>query len=88
MQALDSFNIRACDALKIDVEGYELPVLQGAAGTLTRCRPFIIMEVHEVSWLRHQIHKEAASEFLLGLGARLLGSTEVGSSRLFGWEEK
>lgn len=32
------------DLLKIDVEGAELEVLRGAAGTLARCRPLVVLE--------------------------------------------
>jgi hypothetical protein len=34
------------DLMKIDVEGYELEVLRGAAATLRECRPALFVEVH------------------------------------------
>ena len=35
------------DLVKIDVEGHEMEVLEGAAGTLKRCRPlYIQIEIH------------------------------------------
>ncbi len=34
------------DFVKIDVEGFELPVLQGAAATITRFRPQIVFELN------------------------------------------
>jgi FkbM family methyltransferase len=37
------------DVLKIDTEGTELQVLQGAAGTLTACRPIILFESFQTS---------------------------------------
>lgn len=44
LQALDSYNIPQCNLLKIDVEGFESYVVQGALETIKRCRPVIILE--------------------------------------------
>jgi FkbM family methyltransferase len=44
MATLDSYALREVDFLKIDCEGYELEVLKGAADTLERCRPTVIVE--------------------------------------------
>ena len=41
---LDSFELTEVDFLKIDVEGYELAVIQGGKDTIKRCRPTIIVE--------------------------------------------
>ncbi len=41
---LDQLNLYACHFLKIDVEGMELEVLQGATGLIERCRPVIYAE--------------------------------------------
>jgi FkbM family methyltransferase len=35
------------DWILIDVEGYEYEVLLGAAGTLRRCRPRVVVELHQ-----------------------------------------
>jgi FkbM family methyltransferase len=46
-KALDSLNVQKMDLVKIDVEGHEMEVLQGAAETLSRCRPlYIQIEIH------------------------------------------
>ena len=42
--ALDAYRLTRCDLLKIDVEGMELAVLQGAADTIARLRPVIYCE--------------------------------------------
>jgi hypothetical protein len=41
---IDSFGLAPLDLIKIDVEGMELEVLAGAAQTIGRCRPIILVE--------------------------------------------
>lgn len=48
------------DLIKIDVEGFEEPVLRGARETLVRCRPILMVEI--------QTRKEEALTLLSGLG--------------------
>lgn len=43
--SLDSLNLERCDLLKIDVDGGEMAVLEGAAQTLERLRPTLAIEV-------------------------------------------
>lgn len=56
--------------IKVDVEGAEFDVLQGAAGVLTAYRPLIFLEVHSASL------EESCSQELLQLGYKIrhLGS--------------
>jgi FkbM family methyltransferase len=44
---LDSFDIHGVALVKIDVEGHEWPVLQGAVQTLRRERPNLLIEIEE-----------------------------------------
>jgi FkbM family methyltransferase len=44
MMAIDSLDLARLDLLKIDVEGMELEVLQGASATLQRLRPILLIE--------------------------------------------
>jgi len=45
MVALDSLNLDACDLLKLDLEGAEHDALLGAAETIHRFRPVLILEI-------------------------------------------
>lgn len=42
--SLDHWNIERCDLIKIDVDGQELEILQGAEQTIARCRPVLYVE--------------------------------------------
>lgn len=44
MRALDEFDFSDVDFIKIDCEGYEQHVIEGARETLIRCRPCVIVE--------------------------------------------
>jgi FkbM family methyltransferase len=44
---LDAFLLQRIDKMKIDVEGLELHVLNGAILTLRRCRPEVLVEIHD-----------------------------------------
>ena len=41
---LDSLNLQNVDYIKIDCEGFEYRVLQGAKETIQRCRPVVVIE--------------------------------------------
>ena len=47
LKTLDSFGIKKCSFLKVDVEGHEIEVLEGAIKTLRESRPIILIEVRE-----------------------------------------
>jgi FkbM family methyltransferase len=47
VRTLDSYELRRVDLIKVDVEGHEFSVLEGAGKTLERCRPNIVVEVEE-----------------------------------------
>lgn len=44
---LDSFNLTDLDYIKIDVDGFEIPVLQGAMQTITKNNPVINIEMKD-----------------------------------------
>jgi FkbM family methyltransferase len=47
IKTLDSFNISKVDFIKIDVQGYEKYVLEGAINTITNSKPTIIIEMED-----------------------------------------
>jgi FkbM family methyltransferase len=54
MKPLDSYNLKNISIMKIDVEGHEISVLEGALDTIKRNRPKILIEV----WNRPKRQKE------------------------------
>ncbi len=42
---LDSLNLERVTGIKVDVEGYEYQVIQGAVDTIKRCRPVVMAEM-------------------------------------------
>ncbi len=74
MHTLDSFGLRAVDLLKIDCEGFEFDVLQGAAETVDRCHPVVIVEQRPklVGTFGHS-HK-AAVDWLVKRGGQVVQS--------------
>jgi hypothetical protein len=45
MITLDAMNLSRVDLIKIDVEGMEVEVLQGAQRTIESCHPVILVEI-------------------------------------------
>lgn len=46
VRTLDSYKFQDIDLIKIDTEGYEVPILLGAKETILRCAPRLIVEAH------------------------------------------
>ena len=44
-KTIDSFDFSRVDVIKIDVEGMEIDVLNGAAETIKRCKPIMLIEI-------------------------------------------
>jgi len=81
MHTLDSFNLQDVDLIKIDCEGFEVPVLRGAEETIARCKPVIVVEqkpghavryglgdTDAVPWLQargYRVAKEMSGDFLM-----------------------
>jgi len=75
VRTLDSFvrdlNIERLNLIKVDVEGHELQVLQGAAESLTRFQPRILFELSVENWHRAGYDFDDIAEFFESLGYRL-----------------
>jgi FkbM family methyltransferase len=63
LATIDSLGLADCDAIILDVEGFEVDVLIGAAETIARCKPVIQVEELDRS-------AEAIRAHLAGLGYR------------------
>lgn len=56
VRTIDSFGFHDVDMIKIDVEGHEYQVTQGALETIQRCRPAVMIEIsYEGKLLDHDI---------------------------------
>jgi len=77
IKTLDSFSIQKADILKIDVEGFEYEVLEGAEETNIKNKPKIILEAHTYKL------KEKCINYLNSLGYKLIIEGRVTKSDKF-----
>jgi FkbM family methyltransferase len=82
LKRLDDYALQEIDLVKVDVEGYERFVLEGARDTLLRCRPIVIIEQKPFSE-RYGVAQYDALEYLQSLGAVLID--RVVEDFLLGW---
>jgi len=52
---LDELNLENIGFVKMDVEGHEFEALQGLLNTLKKCKPRILIEIHESSPTKEQV---------------------------------
>lgn len=66
------------ELIKIDIEGMELPALQGMTGTLERHRPDLYMEMHGATMDHKDANVRAIVDFVLALGYSEMFHVESG----------
>jgi FkbM family methyltransferase len=67
MNTIDSLGLDRLDFIKIDVEGFEPNVLEGAAETISRCRPVMFIEVNREALKRNGYTPEDVYKKLFNL---------------------
>jgi FkbM family methyltransferase len=70
VRSLDSYELNDVDFIKLDVEGFELQVVEGARATLLRNRPMVCVEQKDRETRNYGAPAKGALTFLLGLGMR------------------
>lgn len=82
LTTIDAEGHASMDAIKIDVEGYEYPVILGAEATIRRCKPIICIE--QKPWAIFEWKQYAALELLLSWGAKV--KQRVTDDFILGWD--
>ena len=72
-RSLDSFNLTEIDYVKIDVDGFEVPVLEGARKTLTNNDPVINIEMKRA---KRPVITRTATKILNDLGYEYVKTTK------------
>lgn len=84
VRTIDSFDYAELSFIKIDVEGYELQVLEGALATIERCRPLILVEQAGNEEKHFGRLRNEASALLESLGMRMHpGAPHMKNDRLY-----
>ena len=84
VDSLKEQGVHKVDFIKLDVDGFELPILRGAEAMLRRDRPPILMEFAPYIYEEHGYTLQDLSRFLLELGyecrdikGRKIGNLEI-----------
>jgi FkbM family methyltransferase len=78
-QDIEERGLPAPTFVKIDVEGFELDVLRGAARTLARTRPTLFIEIHGETLAGKRSNAAAVVQFLYEAGYRTIQHIESGA---------
>lgn len=80
---LDSMNLAVADYMKLDCEGFEYRVLQGAEQTIQRCRPVVVVEQKPHDAYSAEYGQHAAIELLKSWG--MIKLDQVKDDWIMGW---
>lgn len=69
---VDALELKHVDLLQLDVEGFELQALKGAAATIDRCSPLIVLELKGLGE-RYGYSDDTVGEFLKALDYQRIG---------------
>lgn len=72
LTTIDSFRFDGCGLIKLDLEGAEFQALQGAAKTIKRCRPVLIVEINRLSQKHFGRPPEQTHELIGAMGYKLV----------------
>lgn len=70
---LDSYALTRCDLIKIDAEGLEMHILQGAWQTITGLRPVLVLEINAGALARNGVMPEDIYAWLRLRGYEITG---------------
>lgn len=68
---IDDLELGTCDLMVLDLEGMELPALQGARATIERSRPVVMVEVTEKNCSQYGLHEDDTRTFMRLMGYHL-----------------
>lgn len=71
IEQLDNFDLDRVDFIKLDVQGSELSVLEGAVELIKKHLPDIFIEIEEHQLAKFDVKKEQIFNFLKNLGYRI-----------------
>jgi FkbM family methyltransferase len=80
---LDDLDLDTVDYIKMDCEGYEYRILQGAEATIKRCRPVVVVEQKPHDAYSDQYGQHAAIELMKTWG--MVRLDQVKDDWIMGW---
>ena len=81
---LDDLDLDTVDYIKMDCEGYEYRILQGAEATIKRCRPVVVVEQKPHDAYSDQYGQHAAIELMKSWG--MVRLDQVKDDWIMGWQ--